>query len=602
MLEMLLSAKEASRAWTHANKLLEKQITQTKVEEKGSTSSTPRSSQTPRTPHSPHTPPPSPKGSDIILSTFEGVNNLNIVAYKENKETIVFAYDLKQQLGEAGAQGAVYKAQRLYHDPHKNQNLANVLVLKHSAKIETQEDFENEKEILNVLGRLSGFASVASESQCLQFLFSQFCDGENLLDMLYDKVAPNEHEKKYYSFSYVKKILSTTDKLKLTKIILDAVFSLHSAHSVFHRDLKSANIIISKDLSCAQLVDFGTSCKAIQSDKTFKGSMGYQAIEMTLPIDAKEPALSRPFYSLQTEYFSLAIVLLEVLSSFNYQSFIRQQLAQSNVHETFVITLEHILFAFKDVLSTPDKKEDTEEDKLLWSIIQMCKANISPNPNLRLSYTQFNQKYQNFCDRLSSLVTTLRTQSTKNPQKDDLVQELKRKLDGLSLEEEKVKSPRIITTTEEKERKSSIESKSTSDKFLSPETGRTRSASMNASMNASIPTGESKRPEVPLHRTKRQYPLPILNFAITPHGDSPKSSPHSDSSSPWGSSTSSSYSGRSLIDSSTDHALPSPKITISPRKQSSQKHDDVLLTSSGEQAVEESPVEYVAKSGSLKKK
>lgn len=519
MLQMLLSPKDASKAWALANNLLEKHIKQAKYEEKSSSTSTPRTPgasstpRTPRTPHTPHTPLSSTKTTDIILSTYD---NFNLVAYRENNETFVFAYNLKQQLGEAGAQGVVYKAQQLYHDIHKNHHPENIIVLKHSSKIDAEEDFQNENEILSTLGRLRGFAKVSKESECLLFLFSDFCEGENLLDTIYSKVPAIAEEATLYSFSYSKKPHLTLEKLKISKAILEAVLSLHSDFGIFHRDLKSANIIIANDFENAKLIDFGTSCKMCNTDRTFKGSTGYQAFEMTLPTESKDPNLSRPYYSSQTEYFSLGIVLLEVLSGFNYQSFIRQQLATSTERETYVIEHKHILNAFNDILDmTEPKKDDSEENKLLWALAKICKAIILPNPNLRLSYKQLHEKYLNFNQRLTQL---LAKKNSELPAGEYLMHELGEKFKTLSLAELTldVKAIHEMPNNEVKN----------NDTFLSPNTstGRLRSASVSAQ-------GESRRPDS-LKRTSRQLALPKLSIAIsTSTPDSPKRSPQSEVSS-----------------------------------------------------------------------
>jgi len=556
---LLLPSKEASKAWILASDLLEKHMKYVKKEETGSASGTPRIS-TPRTPHTPRT--PSPRPAEVVLTTFEGhQNNLHIVAYKEQKETMIFAYDVKQPLGEAGAQGIVYKAQRLYHDPSKNHNIANLVALKYSAKIEAQEDFQNEREILIILNRLHGFITSTTEAECLQFLFSELCEGENLLDILYDKVVANKQEAPHYTFSYQKKVHSLIDKLRMAQSITDSLFMLHD-RSVYHRDLKSANIIISKDLSSAKLIDFGTSCKMSQSDRTFKGSTGYQAIEMTYPIEAKDLIQpTRPYYSVQTEYFSLAVVLLEVLSDFNYQTFIRQQLLKSSEKETFVLTKDHIEFAFQDMLNKSEpKKEDSVEEKLLWSLLRICKALLETDPNKRMGYRLFNEKRENFNARLTdflaraSLTGSQTSEIGPISQRSALIGELTEQLSKISFGKDFITSPRSEDSAERSTKRGASGSKSPRERLLVPEVS-TRSRS--ASTTSYVPVSESKRQENLLHRTTRHYALPLLNFAITSSQESAdKKSPLKYSPNSLGSaSNSSSPSSSGIVDKSPKGAL-----------------------------------------------
>ncbi|MBS0287454.1 MAG: protein kinase family protein [Proteobacteria bacterium] len=491
---LLLSSKEAHEVWMLGVKALEKQSKKVKKLAK----SPDLGSVTPRT----------PRDSLIALTTYQGLTKkFHIVAIKTDNQTQVFAFDFTHPLGEPGAQGTVYLAQQIYNDFTANKNPSNIVVVKHSAKTSAKADFANEISVLKHLDRFRGFAEIQTASECFQYLFSEYCEGKNLLDVLYQKVPLTEEDPRYpYPFKYQKKMLKTLDKLKIANLIMAALHEIHHKF-VLHRDLKTANVIVTEDFSSAKLVDFGTSSLTRENDRLFKGSPGYQDPAMILPLKPTQPAtVLRPFYALQQEYFSLGIILLEVLSSANYQEYLREMLFKGGEkNETYVLTNEDMQSVFSDVLNAVEPSADSaEEDKLLWFLVKFCQELTQKEPTLRPSSAEFERKRQLLNQRLETLIKL--TPRNKAP--------LKRSERKFDLQMD------LMTDLTEKMARLKLEV---------PES-QTRSRS---SSTTEKPTSRSKTP--PQAR-------PILNFSILTKGqDSPRRhSARSEPSSPFGTPTSSS--------------------------------------------------------------
>ncbi len=412
--QSLLTSKESTEAYSQAIKLLKrKREDATKKAKREFKQTTP--------PNSPKekasTPPSTPRNIEPIFIAMpmqfkrdqDQIVSFHIIGYQlpEDHKPHIFAvdFDPSHTLGEPGAQGAVYKAQRLSSEFSKDPR--NLAILKYGTKPETAPDFENEVNVLAKLDRLFGYIAVpSSDNACLgQYLFSEFFQGDNLLDIAYRKVIPQPEEEYYpYNFSYEKRTLSTLEILKIAKYIFNEHAELYFTHRIYHRDLKTANIMIAKNFSGAKLIDFGTSCDIGYEDKTFKGSIGYQAPEMTDPLklSADNPHKIRPFYSLRQELFSLGVILLELLSSFNYQEYIRKKVAQGKVAlQTFTLNMEHVQEAFADILNLKKPDNDApEQEKILWPLIAFIQQCVNHHPNARPSATDV----ENIAHRLDNLI------------------------------------------------------------------------------------------------------------------------------------------------------------------------------------------------------
>lgn len=289
-----------------------------------------------------------------------------IVAIKEG-QPVFFAIDKKRMLGKGG-QGAVYLAQQIFHDESKNsQNNLTAVKVSHNAYVD--EEFENEKTILEKLGRFKGKATVAIGHDKVHYLFSQYYPGKNLLDYCYNK----------FFGRYVKKDLPPLEMVKLIRAVMLEVQTLHQEYGILHRDLKPENFIISESEGSvvAKLIDFGSSCLIQRSTKVFCGTIGYQ------PPEVVESMSRRPAYNIQAELYSLGVVIAEIVSAKSYQSFIISTMKrfEKNSELGFIYPkdIRQALFDVFQPLHTFDQK-DSWDYFLCKMIFHLTKTNANARP------------------------------------------------------------------------------------------------------------------------------------------------------------------------------------------------------------------------------
>ncbi|CAN0877678.1 Wall-associated receptor kinase-like 2 [Linum grandiflorum] len=130
-------------------------------------------------------------------------------------------------------------------------------------------------------------------------------------------------------------VLSWADRFRIAGEVAGAVAYMHSAASfpVFHRDIKSANILLDAKLS-AKVADFGTS-KSVPDDKTHlttmvQGTFGY--------LDPEYFHTSQ--FTDKSDVYSFGVVLVELLTGQKPISFTRGEEERSLVAHFIAITKE----------------------------------------------------------------------------------------------------------------------------------------------------------------------------------------------------------------------------------------------------------------------
>ncbi len=233
----------------------------------------------------------------------------------------VFAIDRSTQLGE-GAQGEVYLAQELLEDKKLNAQKASLSIVKLSDAEFRFADYENEFEILKHLNQNPAKCIHASGPLKTTYLFAPYHQGINLQDVCYYKI----------NNQLVKKPLNPLLIIQLLRGILAEVHYLHQSYGVLHRDLKINNfMVIDGEPPIIRAIDFGTSCLIQQSDKTFCGTIGYQAPDLTLP------ANQHAIYNIQHDYYSIGVIFAEIVATENYQHYIAEKMRTFSSSDTLGI-------------------------------------------------------------------------------------------------------------------------------------------------------------------------------------------------------------------------------------------------------------------------
>tara|TARA_R110002110_G_C13469647_1_gene720029 strand:+ start:10376 stop:12013 length:1638 start_codon:yes stop_codon:yes gene_type:complete len=284
------------------------------------------------------------------------------------KDFRVFAIDKSKKLGQ-GAQGIVYLSQELQDKPSNTSDPMSIVKI--SENHASFPDFIVEENILKHLERFKGSTVLQlGGEKPIYYLFSQFCPGTNLLDTCYKKQLGR----------LVKKKLDPLLTIRLIKVALTKVNKLHQNSGVLHRDLKTENIIVHQHengLVEGEVIDFGRSCLIQQSTRTFSGTIGYQARETT------RPRQKRPVHNLQAEYFSLGIIMAEILTKHNYQRAIAKYLKEcERINALVPLSIHDIRRAMPDVFfSNQDEQENWK-----YQVTKMIQFLTQSNPNKRPTY------------------------------------------------------------------------------------------------------------------------------------------------------------------------------------------------------------------------
>lgn len=233
----------------------------------------------------------------------------------------VFAIDKSVKLGE-GAQGKVYVAQELFEDRKLNAQKASLSIVKLSDTEFRFADYENEYKILKHLNQNPAKCTHANGSVKTTYLFAPYHQGVNLQDVCYYKI----------NNQLVKKPLNPLLTIQLLRGILADVHHLHQTYGVLHRDLKLNNfMVLDGEPPIVRAIDFGTSCLIQQSDKTFCGTIGYQAPDLTLP------ANQHAIYNMQHDYYSIGVIFAEIVANENYQHYISEKMHAFSSSDTLGI-------------------------------------------------------------------------------------------------------------------------------------------------------------------------------------------------------------------------------------------------------------------------
>lgn len=216
-------------------------------------------------------------------------------------------FQLRGVIGQGG-QGEIREALEL----HSKKTCAVKTFSEES--MDSQEAEQRERKHLGILGRLLGHACLAGRS----YLFMPFYTGGSLESALYniDSTLPGQNPDRYAE----KKVLPFNRRLELAIATIQAMLELHQKF-ILHRDIKPSNLILtdsSVPYEKVKLVDLASGVMINDPNEVSLraryGSFGYIAPEMLRPFE------ERPDYSAQSDYFSLGVVLAEILSKYNFQA------------------------------------------------------------------------------------------------------------------------------------------------------------------------------------------------------------------------------------------------------------------------------------------
>lgn len=181
----------------------------------------------------------------------------------------------------------------------ENQHIVAVKIIQKDANVQILRDFANEKNILQFIGQLRGYF----EDKDALYLFNDFVPGENLEALLRNDLDDDE-------------------KVNIAMATVLAVHQFHQRKFTLHNDIKSGNIKLSKigRFYKAGLVDFGLSRRMSAPSRAMSGSSGYRDFNYRL-------GGKRLPQSIQSDYFSLGIVIFEILAQRknNYQLYMLRQ-------------------------------------------------------------------------------------------------------------------------------------------------------------------------------------------------------------------------------------------------------------------------------------
>lgn len=313
-----------------------------------------------------------------------------------------FLVHLDQELGE-GAEGIVVKASAL------NAGIAACKITQHST-CESQKNkpesiyVERERRNLKEFGQLLDQYTNVEGDFVTNYTFMPFHEGISLTEHLYS-IEKILHPKRH--IICLQKREHTP--LHLFNLAIDLIRMMHNGHKkgfVF-RDFRMDNILIHKksenpDDYTLAYVDHGSllTFEEARIIKTLDGTTnGYSAPE--LDVDKKE---NIPPYTILQDYYTLGVVLAELLTTENFQRKLNETLNQ-NPHS--YVTDRQIKAMMPDVFQTEDLLSHRR------TIASKNKQSASPKPR-NGSREQIEDLEKRFKFRLIDLVYKLMAPSQPN--------------------------------------------------------------------------------------------------------------------------------------------------------------------------------------------
>lgn len=246
-------------------------------------------------------------------------NDCNLVviyaAATREKDRTPFLILQTQMLGQ-GSEGKVVKALNL-----KTRDIVACKISKHYGLESEYQQVERERRNLQMLDdRFYGHYTTSKMSdEIFEYTFMKYYPGVTLTQHLYNTMQLNET-------LYVRRELPLLHREKICFAILHEVLFVHERGLIF-RDLKPDNFMIYKG---DHPDDFKLTCVDLGSARTFAEASHCQSLDGTSPgyvdpsfaVDLKD----RPSFSEKSDYFSLAILLAEILVHSNFQANLKKKL------------------------------------------------------------------------------------------------------------------------------------------------------------------------------------------------------------------------------------------------------------------------------------
>lgn len=337
------------------------------------------------------------------------------VADDDSSRPRIFALFKSHKIG-SGAQGDVFLAQELF-----SNNTSAPRVVKCSTNSLFVDDFTNEYENLKKLDRKPALVWFPIDSNdSIYYLFSQLIEGAPLFNMLYTERAQAKYDKAP---------LSLLMQVQLVRALLQEVMRFHE-HNLFHRDLKTENIMVelkdTYDLTVT-LIDFGTACPMYKTTKQNNGTEGYLAPEMGVPLESRLP------YTLNCEYYSLGIILSEIMTRKNFHEARQFHMdACKRMQSLYPMPYFRIEEAMSDVLKDDLTHSDNPIELMRHNLIGWIRRLSHAQSSLRPTYKELEKMVSDVCSFEKAL-------ARKRSLSEDLVQQLK----GLTLKNEETRPQEV---------------------------------------------------------------------------------------------------------------------------------------------------------------
>ncbi|KTD39055.1 putative protein kinase [Legionella moravica] len=186
-----------------------------------------------------------------------------------------------------------------------------------------------------------------------QALIMKQIPGDTLLQVLYVTDETVSKHDIYANYCPHKKSIDFELQLKIIISLMKEVLKLQEQYGLLHRDLKPENIKVyyANETLKVRIIDFGDAVPVDSEIKELCGTDGYTDPEI-YSLEHQEP------YHKEHDYFSLGVIIAEILTSRNYQKAIREQKALV-AHELFTTRISPSLIqqAMDDVFK-PETVED----------------------------------------------------------------------------------------------------------------------------------------------------------------------------------------------------------------------------------------------------